>query len=599
MSVDPETFGRYQIMGLLGRGGMGRVYRAYDPATDRVVALKVLPPHLAEDDQFQQRFRREARIAAGLNDPHIVPIHGYGEIDGQLYVDMRLIEGRDLADYIVQNGGRLGPERTVAVIEQVAAALDTAHSVGLIHRDIKPKNILVTAARDFVYLIDFGLARAQTDTELTGTGATMGTVAYLAPERFRGTTDHRADVYSLACVLYECLTGSRPFPGDSLEEQLNAHVNTPPPRASIIAPGVPPALDAVIARGMAKDPQARYQSAMELAEAARAALTATDAPRVAPLVAPPVAPLVAPLVAPPSAAAPEAPTPAPQPQPQPVEAKTFNRRLALGIVGGSLVALAAVVALVISLVTQSHGSTNNAASPTPSRARVPARPGSAPGPTSATGATVPPLPAFAAPSDLGANCQYPASPDPASKSANLPPTGRVATEPSPIHAVISTNFGDIGVQLANNESPCTVNSFVSLAKQGFYDNTVCGRMIDEPEGGTLLFGGPDADGGGGAGYEFADEYPTDQYKPDDPALKATVIYPRGTLATATNGPNTNGSQFFVVFRDAEIEPTSTVFGSVDEAGLATLDKIAKVGVAGNRTRGMPTSTVTINSVRVG
>ncbi|WP_152531459.1 serine/threonine-protein kinase, partial [Mycobacterium sp. UM_CSW] len=206
MTVDPESFGRYQIMGLLGRGGMGRVYRAYDPATDRVVALKVLPPHLAEDNQFQQRFRREARIAAGLNDPHIVPIHGYGEIDGQLYVDMRLIEGRDLADYIVQSGGRLSPERTVAVIEQVAAALDTAHSVGLIHRDIKPKNILVTAARDFVYLIDFGLARAQTDTELTGTGATMGTVAYLAPERFRGTTDHRADVYSLACVLYECLT---------------------------------------------------------------------------------------------------------------------------------------------------------------------------------------------------------------------------------------------------------------------------------------------------------------------------------------------------------------------------------------------------------
>ncbi|WP_197517884.1 peptidylprolyl isomerase [Mycobacterium sp. E796] len=175
----------------------------------------------------------------------------------------------------------------------------------------------------------------------------------------------------------------------------------------------------------------------------------------------------------------------------------------------------------------------------------------------------------------------------------------MSTEPAPIHAVISTNFGDIGVQLANNESPCAVNSFTSLAKQGFYDNTICGRMIDEPEGGTLLFGGPDADGGGGAGYEFADEYPTNQYKADDPALKATVIYPRGTMALATNGPNTNGSQFFLVFRDAEIEPTSTVFGSVDEAGLATLDKIAKVGVAGNRTRGMPTSTVTITSVQVG
>ncbi|MCV7442156.1 protein kinase [Mycobacterium paraense] len=577
MSIDPESFGHYQILELLGRGGMGRVYRAFDASTDRVVALKVLPPHLAEDQDFQHRFRREARIAAGLNDPHIVPIHGYGEIDGQLYVDMRLIEGRDLSQYIDESGGRLSPERTVAVIEQVAAALDSAHRVGLVHRDIKPKNILVTTAQNFVYLIDFGLARAESDTQLTHTGATMGTVAYLAPERFRGTTDHRADVYSLACVLYECLTGSRPYPGDSLEEQLHAHVNAPPPRASIMAPGIPPAFDAVISRGMAKDPEARYQSAIELAEAARAALTGHVDSAVPP---------------------PAAPAPAPEP-PRPSGAGSSNRRLVLGIVGGSLVALAAVVALVISLVTQNHGSTNTAASSTPTRARVPARPGSAPGTSSPAAASVPPLPAFAPPPGVGANCQYPPSPDPASKPASLPPSGRVSTEPATIHAVISTNFGDLGVQLANNESPCTVNSFVSLAKQGFFDNTICGRMIDEPEGGTLLFGGGDADGGGGAGYEYADEYPTNQYKANDPELKQTVIYPRGTVAMATNGPNTNESQFFIVFRDAEIEPTSTVFGAVDQAGLDTLDKMARVGVAGNRTRGMPTSTITINSVRVG
>ncbi|SPM27800.1 protein kinase, partial [Mycobacterium terramassiliense] len=572
VSIDPESFGHYQIVELLGRGGMGRVYRAYDASTDRVVALKVLPPHLAEDQDFQHRFRREARIAAGLNDPHIVPIHGYGEIDGQLYVDMRLIEGRDLSQYIDESGGRLSPERTVAVIEQVAAALDSAHRVGLVHRDIKPKNILVTTAHNFVYLIDFGLARAESDTQLTHTGATMGTVAYLAPERFRGTTDQRADVYSLACVLYECLTGSRPYPGDSLEEQLHAHVNAPPPRASIMAPGIPPAFDAVISRGMAKDPDARYQSAVELAEAARAALTGHV-----------------------DSVAPAAAAPAPPPAP----ARTSNRRLVLGIVGGSVIALAAVVALVISLVTQSHGSTNSAASPTPTRARVPTRPGAAPGTSAAAGATVPPLPAFAPPPGVGADCQYPPSPDPASKPATPPPSGRVPTEPAQIHAVISTNFGDIGIQLANNESPCTVNSFTSLARQGFFDNTICGRIIDEPEGGTLLFGGGDADGGGGAGYEFADEYPTNQYKADDPALKATVIYPRGTVAMATNGPNTNESQFFMVYRDAEIEPTSTVFASIDQAGLDTLDKIAKAGIAGGRTRGNPASTVTINSVRVG
>ncbi|OBG29452.1 protein kinase [Mycobacterium alsense] len=568
MSIDPETFGHYQIQELLGRGGMGRVYRAYDATTDRVVALKVLPPHLAEDQAFQHRFRREARIAASLNDPHVVPIHGYGEIDGQLYVDMRLIEGRDLSEYIAESGGRLSPERTVAVIEQVAAALDTAHGAGLIHRDIKPKNILVTKARNFVYLIDFGLARAEADTQLTGTGATMGTVAYLAPERFRGSTDHRADVYSLACVLYECLTGSRPYPGDSLEEQLNAHVNTPPPRASIIAPGVPPAFDAVIAKGMAKDVESRYQSAVELAEAARAALGGAGAPFAA--VPPPASPA----------------HPA---------AKTFHRRLALGIVGASIVALAAVVALVISLVAQSHDHTDSAASSSPTRARGAARPGTDPG---ATGQTVPPLPAFAPPPDVGANCQYPPAPDPASRPVAPPPSGRVSTDPPQIHATLATNFGDIGIQLANAESPCTVNSFVSLAQQRFFDNTECGRLIDEPEGGTLLCGGPDTEGSGGPGYQFADEYPTNQYPTGDPALKETVIYPRGTVAMTTSGPNTNESQFFMVYRDTEVEPTSTVFGTVDQAGLLTLDKIAQAGVAGHRSRGLPASTVTITSVRL-
>ncbi len=575
MSIDPETFGHYQIQGLLGRGGMGRVYRAYAPSTHRVVALKVLPPHLAEDADFQKRFRREARIAAGLNDPHVIPIHGYGEIDGRLYVDMRLIEGRDLGEYIAENGGRLSPERTVAVIEQVAAALDTAYAAGLVHRDIKPKNILVTTARDFVYLIDFGLARSMTDTALTQTGATMGTVAYLAPERFRGTTDHRADVYSLACVLYECLTGRRPFTGDSLEEQLNAHVNTTPPRPSEGAPDIPPAFDEVVARGMAKDVDQRYQSAIELAEAARAALwhTGSTAP-----VRPPAPPPV---------------------QPSQPQADRSNRRLILGIVGGSLVALAAVVTLVISLVTRSHDTTGSAASTTPARPKAPARPGSAPGSTAQVTGAVPPLPAFAPPGQPGADCQYPASPDPSSKPVNPPPSGRVSTEPAQIHATITTNFGDIGIQLANAESPCAVNSFVSLARQGFFDDTECGRLVDAKEEGTLMCGGPDNEGSGGPGYEFADEYPTNQFKADDPALKATVLYPRGTVALATAGPNTNGSQFFMVYRDAEITPESTVFGTVDEAGLATLDKIAKGGVAGNRETGMPASTVTIKSVTVG
>lgn len=545
---------------------MGRVYRAYDATTNRVVALKVLPPHLAEDQDFQHRFRREARIAAGLNDPHVVPIHGYGEIDGRLYVDMRLIEGRDLVDYITESGGRLSPERTVAVVEQVAAALDSAQQAGLIHRDIKPKNILVTTARDFVYLIDFGLARAEADTQLTQTGATMGTVAYMAPERFKGMTDHRADVYSLACVLYECLTGKRPFAGDSLEEQLNAHLNAVPPRPSASAPGVPSAFDAIVARGMAKDPEQRYQTAMELAAAARAVLTG-----------PPSEPIA---------------TPPPYHQP------THSRRLLIGIVGASALALGAVIALVIALLAQSNGSNDSQASSAPTRARVPARTGSNPGASGQASATVPPLPAFAPPADLGANCQYRPVPDPVSRAVNPPPSGRVSTTPAQIGAVISTNFGDISLQLANSESPCTVNSFVSLTKQQFFDNTQCARLISSADGGSLLCGGPDVDGSGGPGYEFADEYPANQYPPDDPALRATVVYPRGTVVMATEGPNTSGSQFALIFKDSEMDPQSTVLGTIDQAGLATLDKIARAGIAGNRQSGAPTNPVTISSVRL-
>lgn len=558
---------------------MGRVYRAYDATTDRVVALKVLPPHLAEDQDFQQRFRREARIAAGLTDPHVVPIHGYGEIDGRLYVDMRLIEGRDLSQYIAENGGRLSPEQTVAVIEQVAAALDSAQQAGLIHRDIKPMNILITAARNFVYLIDFGLARAEADTQLTQTGATMGTVAYMAPERFKGTTDHRADVYSLACVLHECLTGKRPFAGDSLEEQLNAHLNAPPPRPSAIAPGLPTAFDAVVARGMAKDPEQRYQTAMELAEAVRAALPSTVTGPVP--TAPPVPP----------------PPPGSKPDPRLQHARpTHSRRLLVGVVGASVLALAAVAALVFALVTQSHGATDSAASATQTRARAPGRTGSNPG--SSGPATAPPLPAFAPPPDVGANCQYRSVPDPATRPVNPPPSGRVSTDPPQIGAVISTNFGDIAIQLANSESPCTVNSFISLAKQQFFDNTQCARLISSQDGGSLLCGGPDVDGSGGPGYEFADEYPSDQYKPDDPALRATVVYPRGTIVMATEGPNTNGSQFALIFKDSEMEPQSTVLGTIGQAGLATLDKIARAGIAGNRQSGAPTNPVKITSVRL-
>jgi serine/threonine protein kinase len=269
--VEGTPFGRYRLVEVLGRGGMGEVWRAFDTETQRVIALKVLAEHLASDPQFEQRFRREAFAAAGLANPHVVPIHNFGEIDGRLYVDMRLIDGRDLQ--AILEDGPLTPGRAVGIVGQVASALHAAHRIGLVHRDVKPSNILVDE-EDFAYLIDFGIARAVGESKLTATGNVIGTWAYMAPERLTsGQTDPRADIYALTCVLHECLTGSQPFPGNSVEQQITAHLTLPPPRPSVLCDTVPTAIDAVIAKGMAKNSGERYATTREMANAARAAIT--------------------------------------------------------------------------------------------------------------------------------------------------------------------------------------------------------------------------------------------------------------------------------------------------------------------------------------
>jgi serine/threonine protein kinase len=270
MEEQGTPFGQYRLIELIGRGGMGEVWRAYDSTTQRVVAVKVLSAGVADDKTFEQRFRREALAAAGLSDPHVVPIHHFGEIEGRLYVDMRLIEGRDLSAIIAD--GPMDPQRAVKIVEQVASALTAAHRIGLVHRDVKPSNILV-AENDFAYLIDFGIARVAGEKTITGTGSVIGTWAYMAPERLNsGANDPRADTYALACVLHECLTGRQPYPGDSIEQQIGGHLGSPPPRPSALRRGLPVLLDAVIATGMAKSPDDRYATPNDLAAAARDAV---------------------------------------------------------------------------------------------------------------------------------------------------------------------------------------------------------------------------------------------------------------------------------------------------------------------------------------
>jgi serine/threonine protein kinase len=265
-----SMFGRYELHSLLGVGGMGEVYRAYDTTKDRTVALKLLRTEMSADAGFQERFRRESRIAARLQEPHVIPVHDFGEINGVLYIDMRLVEGDNLHEELRKNGP-LDPARAASIIGQVAAALDAAHASGLVHRDVKPENVLLTPT-DFAYLVDFGIAHLGGETGLTSAGAAIGSCAYMAPERFTGgRVSPAADIYSLACLLHECLTAAPPFPTGELSQLMGAHIMSPPPRPSVSRPGVTAAFDAVVARGMAKRPEDRFASAGELARATSAA----------------------------------------------------------------------------------------------------------------------------------------------------------------------------------------------------------------------------------------------------------------------------------------------------------------------------------------
>ncbi|MFQ6393232.1 protein kinase domain-containing protein [Nocardia sp. KC 131] len=267
-----EQFGKYRLDRLLGRGGMGEVWLARDTDGGRTVALKVLSENLAADGEYRLRFEREARLGSTLRNPHIVRIHGFGEQGGRLYLAMDYIDGIDLAEML----GRvrtLTPVAAVDFVTQVASGLDAAHRAGLIHRDVKPSNILIDSG-GHAYLIDFGIAKGMGQTAVTATGMAIGSWPYMAPERFNGTVDARTDIYSLACVLYECLTGRRPYGDTDPPRQMHDHLMATPPCAASVNPAVPTALDAVIACGMAKDQARRYPSAREFADAARAAVGA-------------------------------------------------------------------------------------------------------------------------------------------------------------------------------------------------------------------------------------------------------------------------------------------------------------------------------------
>jgi peptidyl-prolyl cis-trans isomerase B (cyclophilin B) len=274
-------------------------------------------------------------------------------------------------------------------------------------------------------------------------------------------------------------------------------------------------------------------------------------------------------------------------------AERERKRRLYTIIGSAVAAVVVIAAVVFTIVitnrdsdTQTASASTSTSTPTTSSALDLPQP-----------AGVAPLPEFAAPEGLGANCEYPAAEE-ASKPNRPPREGRVPTDEAMVSASLETNQGNLGLQLDNGKTPCTVNSFVSLAQQGYFDDTPCHRLTASESLAVLQCGDPTGEGTGGPGYQFADEYPTNQFQPDDPQLGQPVVYPRGTLAMANAGPGTNGSQFFLVYKDSQLPPNYTVFGTIDETGLATLDKIAAAGTADGASDGSPKDAVTIKSLRI-
>ena len=269
-----EDFAGHRIEAVGGRGGMGIVYRAVHLALNRTVAVKVISPALAADPDFRQRFQREAQLAASIDHVNVIDIYDASEAEGLLFITMRWVEGTDLSD-LLQRYGRLEPGYAVRILSEAASAIDAAHARGLVHRDIKPANLLIAQADGHVYLTDFGLTREAGGGGLTRSGMFVGTADYAAPEQIEGgRLDARTDVYALGCVLVEAVTGMVPFDRDSEMSRMWAHVNDPPPHLTDRVPGLPPTLDEVVTRALAKDPVDRYPSAGDLMRGAAAALEA-------------------------------------------------------------------------------------------------------------------------------------------------------------------------------------------------------------------------------------------------------------------------------------------------------------------------------------
>jgi len=386
--ADGDEFAGYRIERRLGRGGMGILYLAVEPGLDRRVALKLIAPEAAAEEVFAKRFAEESRIAASIEHPNVVPIYAAGEEAGVPFIAMRYVAGSDLSQRLARED-RLAPEQAVALIAQVANGLDAIHTAGLVHRDVKPANVLLSGGEDdHAYITDFGVARnVATQSGLTQTGRFVGTLDYVAPEQISGAAiDARVDVYALGCLLFKLLTGEVPFPREGEAARLYAHLNDPPPAPSLYAPGVSMALDDVVVRAMSKQPDDRYPSAGDLGRAATAALSGAPVTVPEHTVATGAAATVETEMLSPTPPTQESPPPpaatgrlTPEPSEPATEPNVVGPRRRPLLIGGALVAILAVVIAAIALSgsggggdkTEATGATTSKEETPPKQAKKP------------------------------------------------------------------------------------------------------------------------------------------------------------------------------------------------------------------------------------
>ncbi|RMI30621.1 peptidylprolyl isomerase [Nocardia stercoris] len=614
MQVQPGSMlGGYTVVQPLGAGSAGTMFLARRPGGAGELPIEVMPAAWAEVPAIRAAVEQSARYSGVNNHPCVAPVFDRCmPADPVLWLALRPIPAGSSVSAVGNRPARMEPDRAIRIVEQLAGALDYAHERGIVHGNVTPAAILVQRdeSGERALLSGFGLARR---LEPAGAGQ-VADLGCTAPERWTpgAVLGAGADVYSLGCTLFQLLTGVPVVSGDDPGAVGAAHRYAPPPSPRELRPDLPAALDTVIATALAKEPADRYATCGQLAAAARQALDAAmpSAPGLAPARpdAQPASSAQPASAALPDFSAQEDSLTQPNSDGLPSAATDFaalgdlaaQRRVSAHPPGPGRGEKIAVIALVTAAVGTVVAVSAAAAGIRPATEDHPA---AAAPVASTTAAPAPAKPLLPSPNPRPAtvDCSYHAAPA-AVPGITQPATAGISTAGT-AQVALDTGQGPMSLTLDRSEAPCTVDSFLNLVAQNYFDNSPCHRLTDAPSLKVLQCGDPTGKGTGTPGYEFANEYPSDQIAPDNPNAGQPVTYSRGVVAMANSDrpgmptEGTNGSQFFLVIGDSELPPDYTVFGTVDPTGLATLDRIAAAGTADASQDGAPANPVVIATAR--